>query len=88
MIALEEVVLLDVSPKVSIAQLHEQFLQLSNTTGDGQLDEFNFVRNLVEAGLETDAAQKVAQKMSRGGEIEFSRFVAAFFFHLPCSKIV
>jgi len=81
MSALEEVVLLDVSTKISIAQLHElsRLFAALDRNGDGQLDEFYFARNLAEAGLESDVAQKVAQKMGCGGKIEFSRFAAAFF---------
>merc|ERR1712137_260909 len=86
MSALEEAVLLDVSTKASIVQLHElsRLFAALDTVGDGQLEEFAFARILSKAGLETDVAQKTAWKMARDGKIEFSRFAAAF---LPSSLI-
>merc|ERR1712137_666399 len=84
--ALEEAVLLDVSTKLSIVQLHEisRLFAALDMVGDGHLDEFVFASILSKAGLETDVAQKTAWKMARDGKIEFSRFAAAF---VPSSLI-
>jgi len=80
MSALEEAVLLDVSTKISIVQLHElsRLFAALDAVGDGQLEESNFVSTLREAGLGADVAQTTARKMARNGKIEFSRFAAAF----------
>merc|ERR1712137_719448 len=80
MSALEEAVLLDVSTKISIVQLHElsRLFAALDMVGDGQLEESGFVRTLIGAGLGAGVAQTTARKMARDGKIEFSRFAAAF----------
>jgi len=77
--ALEEAVLLDVSTNISVVQLRElsRVFTALFTIGDGQLEESVFAIILRKAGLETDVAQKTAQKIARNGKIEFSRFAAA-----------
>lgn len=79
MSALEEVVLLDVSTKISVAQLHSlsRLFAALDTTSDGQIEKSVFVTILMQAGLVADVAQRAVQKMARDGKVEFSSFVAA-----------